>query len=436
MSSARIVLTFSIFFFASRGLPNAQDQIRHSASDTSFMDTKNSVFEWNSETRPYPFHQFVTLGAIRTYQLLISPSKGSFCPMHPHCSLYGYQAFKAHNPVKAFLVTTDRLHRCGHDLDNYEPVEVDGFVRFFDPLQSPLTDNGSNPNADTWPKIHSWLLLNTSLNRGISFSSSSDDSLSEDIRILHFAETLESEGHYDRAITEYRRLLIYYPNSSYQKQAMKSIFDCYYKAQQYLTAIHWGQDFISKDLNSEVEMEIKFFIGASYFKLGNFPLARSYFTEVSSTDNGVLKEKSLVLQGLSYAKEANWEDAEKTFATITTDSRFSDNARRCEELSQDGKKLGLKSPTIAGVLAIIPGLGYLYDGYEQTALSSFIVNGLFMWSTFEAFRNDNQSIGTLLGVLSFGWYAGNIYGSVMSAQRKNMKLRSDLLKKFNVGFEF
>jgi len=42
----------------------------------------------------------------------------------------------------------------------------------------------------------------------------------------------------------------------------------------------------------------------------------------------------------------------------------------------------------------------------------------------------------MLSVLSFGWYAGNIYGSVMSAERRNIKLKNDLLLKYNIGFKF
>ena len=105
-------------------------------------------------------------------------------------------------------------------------------------------------------------------------------------------------------------------------------------------------------------------------------------------------------------------------------------------MSREGEKLGLRNHTTAGILAIVPGLGYSYDGYKQTALSSFIVNGLFIWATVEAFRRDNQSIGTMLGILSFGWYTGNIYGSVVSAERRNIKLKEDLLLKFDIGFQF
>ncbi len=118
--------------------------------------------------KPYPFHHFVTLGAIRAYQILISPSKGDICHMHPHCSLYGYQAFKQYNSFRAFLMTADRLYRCGHDLDNYETIDVDGSVRFFDPVYpSPAQDEFCS-NADAWAERPNQVSLDKSSDKELN----------------------------------------------------------------------------------------------------------------------------------------------------------------------------------------------------------------------------------------------------------------------------
>ena len=88
------------------------------------------------------------------------------------------------------------------------------------------------------------------------------------------------------------------------------------------------------------------------------------------------------------------------------------------------------------MLALIPGLGYLYDGYPRTALSALIINGAFIWGAAEAYNEGRNGLGTMLGIIGLGWYAGNIYGSVTSAERSNHKLDADLLLKFDVGFGF
>lgn len=376
------------------------------------------------ETDDYPFHRPVTLGLIGIYQRFISPIKATSCPMSPSCSRYAYDSFKHYNPFNAFAMTADRLHRCGHDLDNYETVEVSGNTRFFDP---PL--NGIPKKISIYPSLQ----ISTKLN--VLGSNISADILDGDARLFNYAEVLESERKYNEAIIEYRRLISYFPASPYSKQAMKSVLRCYYKTEQYLSAIQWGEGLLKGGEFVEEDNEIKFFIGLSYFKLGNYQFARDYFAEIKK-DKDDFKGESILLEGLSYAKEDKWEKAEKIFAQIKPDSKFYNNAEQAIKLSGEGKNLRKKNPVIAGVLSIIPGLGYLYSGYEQTALASFIVNGLFMWGTAEAFKQKNEGLGITLGIFSLGWYSGNIYGSVKSAQRSNIKAKNDLLFRFDFGFEY
>ena len=49
---------------------------------------------------------------IKTYRLFLSPFFGSNCRFDPTCSEYGVQAFKKHNLIKAFVLTTKRVFRC------------------------------------------------------------------------------------------------------------------------------------------------------------------------------------------------------------------------------------------------------------------------------------------------------------------------------------
>ncbi|MGD9209829.1 MAG: membrane protein insertion efficiency factor YidD [Desulfobacteraceae bacterium] len=53
--------------------------------------------------------------SIRTYQKIISRSDGDRCPMYPSCSAYARQAFQTHGLIKGWILTSDRLLRCGHD---------------------------------------------------------------------------------------------------------------------------------------------------------------------------------------------------------------------------------------------------------------------------------------------------------------------------------
>lgn len=383
--------------------------------------------------KPYPFHQPITIGAIRAYQIFISPSKGTYCPMHPHCSLYALEAFKNYNPLRAFFMTADRLHRCGHDLGNYKTVEVGELVRFYDPI-----DTIHNSTIKRYAGLKESGYLQGSLRTTSVTLNEKKDSFpeTEQSQLFLFAKVLQSEGYYDFAIIELRRLLFYNPSSQYKNSVLLSIFRCHFQKGDYLSAINYGQEIMEKEHDFPFSEELKFYMGLSYFKSGNYSQTREKISELILDDNSLFHNKSLLLEGQSFAYEYRWNEAEKSFSMISTNSELSLKAEQFKVLSKNGSRLPLRKPVIAGFLSIIPGTGYLYDGFAQTAFSSFIVNSLFFSATYEAFKKDQNNFGMILSILSIGWYGGNIYGSVISAERKNIKLKNDLLKKIDIDFLF
>ena len=80
---------------------------------------------------------------IRFYQEHISAVDGNRCPMYPSCSTYASQAFEKHGPVLGWIMTCDRLVRCGRDESQvsmkgelgthefiYDPVSANDFWWF------------------------------------------------------------------------------------------------------------------------------------------------------------------------------------------------------------------------------------------------------------------------------------------------------------------
>jgi putative component of membrane protein insertase Oxa1/YidC/SpoIIIJ protein YidD/tetratricopeptide (TPR) repeat protein len=383
---------------------------------------------------PYPFHRLLTTSTIQTYQILVSPGKGASCPMHPHCSEYGLETFRQFNPLRAFVMTADRLHRCGHDLDNYPLVRADGYLRFYDPVQ-PTSLSGTRKD-----KNNSFRLGDDgsgfSFNRTDSTWNSTINTSSDDSLLFLFAESLHQEGDDDRAITEFRRLLFFFPNSPYWSQASTAVLRCFYESGQYRQAIRWGEALLQKKPDLAERNQARLFLGASHFRMSHYPQARDQFQSVAAADSGTLGQQSMLLEGLAYAHEYDWNRAIKTFASIEASSEFAQQAQDFSALCYQGIHLPQKNPALAGVLGIVPGLGYLYDGYPEAALSSLIVNGLFLGGAYEAFRQDQVALGAILAFFTSGWYAGNIYGSVTSAYRRNAKVKRDLLLRMDIGLVF
>ena len=65
---------------------------------------------------------------INFYQKIISPTKGSTCKMYPSCSEYGKLAMSENGIIVGSLMICDRLNRCGHDLNHYEKISINGVV--------------------------------------------------------------------------------------------------------------------------------------------------------------------------------------------------------------------------------------------------------------------------------------------------------------------
>jgi putative component of membrane protein insertase Oxa1/YidC/SpoIIIJ protein YidD len=72
---------------------------------------------------------------LKLFQMTISKADGNRCPMYPSCSHYSCQAFERHNPIMAWILTTDRLLRCGRDETRLsKPVIIKGRARIKDML--------------------------------------------------------------------------------------------------------------------------------------------------------------------------------------------------------------------------------------------------------------------------------------------------------------
>lgn len=61
---------------------------------------------------PLRLFNFLFMGLIRLYQMLISPILPKTCRFQPSCSTYGYEAFRRYHFFKAFYLTAWRLLRC------------------------------------------------------------------------------------------------------------------------------------------------------------------------------------------------------------------------------------------------------------------------------------------------------------------------------------
>ena len=81
-------------------------------------------------------HPMKSLIAIYRHQLNhLSAVRAGQCPMHPPCSEYSAQAFEKYGFAVGWMMTCDRLMRCGRDDMDLSPlVHINGQWKRYDPL--------------------------------------------------------------------------------------------------------------------------------------------------------------------------------------------------------------------------------------------------------------------------------------------------------------
>ena len=241
-------------------------------------------------------------------------------------------------------------------------------------------------------------------------------------QLLGFAQHLFETEEYYRAITEYQRFIFLYPEHSRTPGAHFQIGACYFGGGQWQEAVKVWQANLGHSLPPELRRQTLYQLAAGYYKLEQYRLCRQYLEQLRQEyPQNPLRLSARKLLTASYLAQERWGDAARTVQQM--------ELPQAEELSRQvaqAQELPLKSPGLAGGLsAILPGAGQLYAGRSQDAIMAFLLNGLFIWGTVEAFSHDKPVTGVILLFFESGWYFGNIYSATSSAHKYNRKLKQD-----------
>jgi putative membrane protein insertion efficiency factor len=90
---------------------------------------KSNISNYEQKSNSYLLVSLISL--VKFYQTFISPIKQENCRMYPSCSNYSLKAIKKYGFI-GILMTTDRLHRCGHDLQLYQTILTKDSIRYLD----------------------------------------------------------------------------------------------------------------------------------------------------------------------------------------------------------------------------------------------------------------------------------------------------------------
>jgi len=349
---------------------------------------------------------------ISLYQNHIGPIRGSYCQMYPSCSNYGLQAFKYHNPFIALSLTSDRLLRCSHDFKFYDLTLHNNHFK--------LLDLASND-----PTLNKQLIYK----RERLIFSHSDPSF-HTYRELHFIQFLINKQNHREALLEINRLLFGNDHSKMIPELYTNYLVCKRALNEHERGIFDYNTIFPDEIKSDPNLLVE--VGNLHLELDNWELAREFYDLARSyTDDQIIIDKTYLLSGFAYAKAYEWEKASGSFDKVSNNSFHEIYAKKNLKILSNLEQQKFKKPGLAGTLGTVPGLGYLYAGHKNTAISSLIVNGLFIGATFSSIKAENYGLSALVGTFAVSFYIGNISGSVKSAKRYNTSTKEKFIKRIN-----
>lgn len=242
----------------------------------------------------------------------------------------------------------------------------------------------------------------------------------ENIKLFNFAESLFQEGDYYRAIGEYKRYIFENPDGKFVKKAKYAIGLCYLKAEKWERAAEVFDElensFEKKEKEYVLLSKALLYTNKKDFTYSNFILEK-YLTLFSGSK---IFENAFYLKAWNLIYQQKWEKAKDELEKIKIDNELKNSSDEIIKNLEKADKIDQRSNILSAVFSmILPGSGYIYCGRWSDGLISLLINGIFIYNAYNAFKN-NDTVGKFVyGIPSVTFYTSNIYGSAVAANKFN-----------------
>jgi len=258
---------------------------------------------------------------------------------------------------------------------------------------------------------------------------------------MRFGAAFMAEGEYYRAITEYKKYLILFPDGRQSDSALFQTGRAYYLGLEYDSAAKAFAELRSRFPASHHAVEAAYLEGVCNARLNRLDKAAAAFeaAAVSKTAAAVQPKARLGRSLVEFDRdnlEGTSNELQRFLVDFPVDPRAGNVQTALSLLPQDGQ-LPRKSPLAAGILAaIVPGSGHMYAGHYGDGATALLLNGLFITGTVVAIRQENYAVAGIVGVIGLPFYVGNIYGAANAATKWNLSVRRALRDKLAVTLDY
>ena len=261
-----------------------------------------------------------------------------------------------------------------------------------------------------------------------SFAGSGSQDASDPSLILspekqfNYAQDLFFFFFYSTAVNEYKRFIYFFPKDKRVELAMFQVGMSYFLSNHFNEAVDSFKKLTDRYFETEYAIKSYFMMSEAYVKLKAFNLALiSLNNLIMITKDEDIRDEAYYRIGWIYIETASWDNARHYLNKISPKNRPKFKLEKLTDELDKEAFIPQKDPKLAGFLSIIPGGGYLYCERYQDALIAFLLNGGLILAAYESFDKGHNALGGLITFVGFGFYAGNIYGSVTSAHKFNRK---------------
>ena len=258
---------------------------------------------------------------------------------------------------------------------------------------------------------------------------------------LKLADAFMEEGEYYRAITEYKKLLILFPDSDRADYALFRIGMAYYQGEEYESAVRSLSSLKEKYSKSRYLPEGQYVEGLGHWRLKQFESASGTFDAVAETyPQSGHAPLALIAGSMVNLDEGNVAASVNRLEQLI--DRYPDypgSARAKEVIPLIGQyqKLPQKSKTLAAILsAVLPGSGYLYAGQVGDGVTAFLINALWIAGVITGIHAEYYAVAGIVAGVGVPFYLGNIYGSANAAKKWNLNVKRDHRNRVYLTLDF
>jgi outer membrane protein assembly factor BamD (BamD/ComL family) len=272
------------------------------------------------------------------------------------------------------------------------------------------------------------------------YASGKEVLLTDDMQ-LRIADAFMDEAEYYRAITEYKKFLIVFPDSERVDYVLFRVGMANYLGEEYESSVRSFDALRQRCPGSSYAAQSRYFEGLSYWKLKKYRDAKAAFqTLANDYPNSEYAPLAMIGDSMLALDQENADASRQGLQRLLTsypDYLGSTEAREAMKLLDQYQELPRKSEALAGIMsAVLPGSGYFYTEHYRDGIMAFLINGLAIAGTVTAIYQENYAVAAIVGGIGLPFYFGNIYGSANAARKWNVAVRRDLQNRISLTLNY